>query len=70
MIIQIKNKIFLFKTVVRKQDHLTGFASLAAHSRRGCEMCWTYMQKNWNKIEKIYGQHDSHLIHFIEVNKN
>jgi hypothetical protein len=30
-------------------------------------MCWTYMQKNWKKIESIYGQHDSHLIHFIEV---
>jgi len=28
------------------------------------------MQKNWNKIESIYGTHDSHLIHFIEVNKN
>lgn len=24
------------------------------------------MQKNWDKIEKIYGKHDSHLIHFIE----
>ena len=28
------------------------------------------MQKNWKKIEMIYGVHDSHLIHFIEVNKN
>jgi hypothetical protein len=28
------------------------------------------MQKNWKKIEAIYGVHDSHLIHFIEVNNN
>ncbi|CAF0767562.1 unnamed protein product [Rotaria sordida] len=53
-------------TVVRKQDHLTAFSSLASHNRRGCEICWTYMQENWNKIERTYGQHDSHLIHFIE----
>jgi hypothetical protein len=56
------------KSVVRRQDHLTGFAALAGHSRRGCEICWIYMQKHWKKIETIYGEHDSHLIHFIEVN--
>ncbi|CAF2767718.1 unnamed protein product [Rotaria sp. Silwood2] len=53
-------------TLVRKQDHLSAFSSLASHNRRGCEICWTYLQENWNKIEKSYGQHDSHLIHFIE----
>jgi len=46
---------------------LTGFASLASHNRRGCELAWEYMKKNWKKIESIYGEHDSHLIHFIEV---
>ncbi len=56
------------KTVVRRQDHLTGFAALAGHNRRGSEICWIYMQKNWKKIEAIYGGHDAHLIHFIEVN--
>ncbi|CAF1131754.1 unnamed protein product [Adineta steineri] len=60
--------IFIWNTTaVRKQDHLTGFASLAQHNRQGCEMCWTYMQNNWNKIESIYGRHDSHLVHFIET---
>ncbi|UJR36799.1 hypothetical protein I4U23_029513 [Adineta vaga] len=59
---------FVWNTAeVRKQDHLTGFASLAAHNRRGCELCWTYMQKNWKQIEMIYGEHDTHLLHFIET---
>jgi hypothetical protein len=64
---KLKIIFFLFKTVVRKQDHLTGFAALAANNRRGSEMCWVYLQKNWKKIENIYGGHDSHLIYFIEV---
>ncbi|CAF0921394.1 unnamed protein product [Adineta ricciae] len=54
-------------TEVRKQDHLTGFASLASHNRRGCELCWKYMQDNWQHIETIYGAHDTHLLHFIET---
>ncbi len=58
------------KTAVRKQDYLTGFVALAAHNRRGSKMCWTYMRDNWDKIESIYGKHDTHLIHFIEVNLN
>jgi len=53
-------------TEVRKQDHLTGFASIANHNRQGRELCWTYLQENWDKIEHIYGEHDTHLIHFIE----
>ncbi|CAF4523515.1 unnamed protein product [Rotaria sp. Silwood1] len=53
-------------TLVRKQDHLSAFSSLASHNRRGCEICWTYLKQNWKKIEQSYGQHDSHLIHFIE----
>jgi hypothetical protein len=28
------------------------------------------MQKNWKQIEQIYGQHDSHLIYFVEVMNN
>ncbi len=56
------------KTAVRKQDYLAGFVALAANNRRGSEMCWTYMQDNWDKIERIYGKHDTHLIYFIEVN--
>lgn len=55
------------KSQVRKQDHLTAFSALASHNRRGSEICWKYMQENWNKIQHIYGPHDTHLIHFIEV---
>jgi len=25
------------------------------------------MQDNWDKIEDIYGECDTHLIHFVEV---
>jgi hypothetical protein len=32
-------------------------------------MAWKYMQENWDKIEDIYGEHDMHLIHFVEVGK-
>ncbi|CAF3572265.1 unnamed protein product [Rotaria sp. Silwood1] len=51
---------------VRKQDHLKAFVALATHNRNGCEIAWKYMQENWNKIEDIYGEHDTHLIHFVE----
>ncbi len=64
--IYIKN---LFQNEVRKQDHLTGFIALASHNRKGCELTWKYMQDNWDKIEDIYGECDSHLIHFVEVQK-
>ena len=30
-------------------------------------MCWVYLQKNWKKIENLYGGHDATLIYFIEV---
>ena len=59
-------KIFI-QNEVRKQDHSTAFISLATHNRKGCELAWKYMQENWNKIEDIYGEHDVHLIHFVEV---
>ncbi|CAF1004993.1 unnamed protein product [Adineta steineri] len=51
---------------VRKQDHITAFKSLAAHNPKGCEIVWNYMQQNWDKIEEIYGENDSHLIHAVE----
>ncbi|CAF5147907.1 unnamed protein product, partial [Rotaria magnacalcarata] len=51
---------------VRKQDHLNAFSALAAHNRRGSEICWKYMRENWEKIVQLYGEHDSHLIHYIE----
>ncbi|CAF1087773.1 unnamed protein product [Rotaria magnacalcarata] len=53
-------------TQVRKQDHLNAFSALAAHNRRGSEICWKYMRENWEKIVQLYGEHDSHLIHYIE----
>jgi len=51
---------------VRKQDHLIAFTSLASHNRYGAEICWEYLKTNWDKIEDIYGEHDTNLIHFIE----
>ncbi|CAF3083526.1 unnamed protein product [Rotaria socialis] len=65
--LQYKALDFLWNTtLVRKQDHLSAFSSLAAHNRRGSEICWMYMQENWKKIVQLYGEHDSHLIHYIE----
>jgi hypothetical protein len=60
----------LIQTYVRKQDHLIAFSSLAAHNRCGSELCWRYMQEHWQDIEDLYGEHDSHLIHFVEVRVN
>ncbi|CAF1231329.1 unnamed protein product [Rotaria magnacalcarata] len=51
---------------VRKQDHEAAFVTLAAHNCKGCEIAWKYLQDNWNKIEETYGEHDAHLIKFIE----
>ncbi|CAF4116475.1 unnamed protein product [Rotaria socialis] len=51
---------------VRKQDHKTAFVALATHNCKGCEIAWKYLQDNWNKIEETYGEHDAHLIKFIE----
>jgi len=28
------------------------------------------MRENWDKIEDIYGECDTHLIHFVTVEKN
>ena len=52
---------------VRVQDHLIAFTSLAGHNRQGSEICWKYLQENWPAIEEMYGEHDPHLIHFVEV---
>ena len=30
-------------------------------------LAWKYMQENWDRIEDIYGEHDAHLIGFVEV---
>jgi hypothetical protein len=42
---------------------------LAEHNRKGCEISWKYMQENWDQIEELYGEHDSHLIQFVQVPK-
>lgn len=52
---------------MRKHDHLVAFAALAAQNCRAAEICWNYMKNHWKQIEQLYGEHDCHLIRFVEV---